>query len=58
MVNHDNKRHAILCVYMPCMSAASANDDKYLECLGFLMSSIDELNCTCVTVLCINLVII
>ena len=51
MCTYENKRHAILCVYVPCMSSQSANDDLFLECLGFLSSTIEELDCTCITII-------
>ena len=48
---YENKRHAIICVYMPCMSTQSINDDVFLECLGFLAATIEELDCTCITII-------
>ena len=51
MCTYENKRHAILCVYMSCMSSQSANYDLFLECLGFLSSTIEELDCTCITII-------
>ena len=51
MLKYGNKSHAILCVYMPCMAAASANDDIFLEYLGILLATIDELECTCVSII-------
>ena len=51
MLKYGNKSHAILCVYMPCMAAASANDDRFLEYLGILLATIEELECTCVSII-------
>ena len=51
MCTYENKRHAIICVYMPCMSTQSINDDVFLECLGFLAATIEELDCTCITII-------
>ena len=36
---------------MPCMSTQSINDDAFLECLGFLAATIEELDCTCITII-------
>ena len=33
------------------MSSQSTNDDLFLECLGFLSSTIEELDCTCITII-------
>ena len=33
------------------MSSQSANDDLFLKCLGFLSSTIEELDCTCITII-------
>ena len=30
MCTYEHKRHAILCVYMPCMSTQSVNDDRLI----------------------------
>ena len=36
---------------MPCMSTQSINDDVFIECLGFLAATIEELDCTCITII-------
>lgn len=46
----ENKKIAILCVYMPCMNSADNREDEYLENLAVISSLIEELDCTCVQI--------
>ena len=51
MCTYESKKPDILCFHMPCMSTELVNDDTFLECLGFLASTIEELDCTCITII-------
>ena len=48
-INVDMKKYIILCVYLPCLS--NEHEEQYLNCLGVLTCILEELNCTCVSII-------
>ena len=49
-IKYDNKKHVLLCVYMPCLNGSDDHDNLYLQCLGILLSIIEDVNCICINV--------